>query len=150
MTMQYTTAELLQFAQLNSDHKGNPAITVALKDCAEQLASKDMRLQELTPRIETMQLCIETLQTENAALKLQAANANLHSLQVRPSDLDSHAIAAALSVIGAAANDTAHMAHLCALAHSAVSLMILPPFARDAHKLRADGTLEPQSTKDTP
>lgn len=70
----------------------------------------------------------DDLQTENAALKSQAANANLHSLQAGPD----------------------HMAHLCALAHSAVSLMILPPFARDAHKLRADGTLEPQTNKETP
>jgi hypothetical protein len=35
------------------------------------------------------------------------------------------------------------LTRLCALAHSAVHLMTLPPFERDNHKLRADGTLEP-------
>lgn len=102
----------------------------------------------------------DDLQTENAALKSQAANANLHSLNgtgALTAQLDQTAdmlmleSMKAMDTLRAALAEARpdHMAHLCNLAHSAVSLMILPPFARDAHKLRADGTLEPQ-TKDTP
>lgn len=48
----------------------------------------------------------------------------LNSLQVMPTPAES-------------------LTRLCALAHSAVHLMTLPPFERDNHKLRPDGTLEP-------
>lgn len=88
----------------------------------------NMNVLDLKIQIDALKVRTYQAEQECGLLKSQAANANFHSLRARPD----------------------HMAHLCALAHSAVSLMILPPFARDAHKLRADGTLEPQSTKDTP
>lgn len=125
----YTSAQIL--TQLLKSHDDLQTENEALRDIADKLA---------------------TLLTENAALKLQAANANLHSLHITPVDQQPLIDQMMMQIVSLVSDYKArpdHMAHLCALAHSAVSLMILPPFARDAHKLRADGTLEPQ-TKDTP
>lgn len=98
------------------------------EECAQMIFRAAEELRRLDSGWRAANMNVLDLKIQIDALKLQAANANFHSLRARPD----------------------HMAHLCNLAHSAVSLMILPPFARDAHKLRADGTLEPQSTKDTP
>lgn len=98
-------------------------------------------------------LCaVDQLKTENAALKAQAANANLHSLQLTPhiddlnaaaDDLMAQAQKAMLNLSQQLQSERPdHMARLCNLAHSAVTLMTLPPFERDNYDVRQDGLLE--------
>ncbi len=85
--------------------------------------------------------------TERDAADVKARNAELVSnnahLQARIDAMVRGKSSDLLNSLQGMPTPAESLTRLCALAHSAVHLMTLPPFERDNHKLRPDGTLEP-------